>query len=162
MIDERDLLGRIADFGGLDAKDATVAIRATLATLGERIEYEKRNVITRELPAELGSLFRARRFRGTFGIEEFFHRVRRREKVGLGFAREHAEIVCRALADLLSSDARSTLDHELPEPFGILFRAPTEVGSPAEYKVARNAKHQTLASGAPGSMHPLSESKPRD
>ena len=162
MIDERALLGRIAEFGGLNATDAAVAIRATLVTLGERIEYEKRQVITRELPADLGSLFRARKYRGTFGIEEFFNRVRRREKVGLGFAREHAEIVCRALAELLSKDARSTLEHVLPESFDILFRVPTEVGSPAEYRVPRSAKHHTLATGAPGARHPLSESKPRD
>ena len=162
MIHEQDLLGRISDLGGLKAPDASLAARATLAALGERIEYEKRSVITRELPDELATIFRARKYRGTFGLTEFFARVRSREKVSLGFAREHAEVVCRVLGELLSEAATHTLDRVLPEPFAALFRTPNPGESPADYRVARSARHHTLATGAPGSLHPVSESRPRD
>ncbi|MGH7280664.1 MAG: DUF2267 domain-containing protein [Polyangiaceae bacterium] len=159
-MNEEALLQRITDLAGLDAHDASMAARATLGALGERIVYEERAALARELPDDLAALFRGRKYRGRFSVANFFDRVQKREKVSLGFAREHAQVVCRAIGELLSEDAFSSLERRLPEAYAELFRSSQAGEPPTDYRLAKGPNHHTLATGAPGSQHPLSESSP--
>lgn len=142
------------EVGGADAK-------ATLATLGERLPDEESRTLAELLPDRMGMALRVRKQPSSFDLAEFFDRVRQREGTSLGFAREHAQVVCRVVGEVLSEDALRAFDRVLPEPFAELFHPPASDEEPAEYGLAKVAQHHhSLATGRPGSQHPLSESRP--
>jgi hypothetical protein len=89
------------------------------------------------------------------GRDAFVEHVAVREAVAVGFAIEHAECACRALAEQVSPELRSRLQRHLPRlaSFFELRDAPSE---PAAVPVHGS----TLATGHPGSRHPLSEGRP--
>jgi uncharacterized protein (DUF2267 family) len=162
MATHQDLLGRIKQLGGLQTtREATAALRATLAALGERLSDRDRDLVAGVLPRSVaGALHKGKR-RGAFDIAELYNRIRRREGVTLGFAREHAQVVCRVLGEILPDVARREIERALPESFAELFSPPRSFDPPPEHPVAPGAQHRTLATGRAGSLHPLSESRPR-
>jgi uncharacterized protein (DUF2267 family) len=157
-VDRYSLVDRVMSHGGLDrAKDALRAIRATAAVLGERLPVEGKDALARALPRTLGSLVRACVAQRAFDLDDLYDRVRAREGVSEGFAREHAQAVCASLGELLPAEVKQILDAHLPPPIAELFHT-REVGEPPPHGTARA---HTLASGRPGSAHPISESAPR-
>jgi uncharacterized protein (DUF2267 family) len=161
MASREALLERIVELGGLDsAAEASLALRSTLAGLSRSMLEEDREVIAKALPGDLGASLHQRGPQATSSVPQFFEDVRRHEKVSAGFGREHAQVVCRVLAELVPEDALRRLLEALPEGFGELFRPPAPEGSPEEPPVARGARHHTLATGSPETRHPLSESSP--
>jgi uncharacterized protein (DUF2267 family) len=156
MRSERELLERISQLGGLDLHgEARAALEATLIALGERLVEDEREIIASALPPQLGSILQRRKHRGMFDVAEFYDRVRRKEGTNLGFAREHAQIVCRVLGESLPD----RLLEVLPAPFAELFRAP-ESGEPPPPRSTASTTAHTLAAGRPGSRHPIGESRP--
>lgn len=158
---EKALITRIEHLAGLDTvEEAVAAMNATIAALGERLRETERRALADALPGHLGGRLRHRKHRGAFDIAEFYDRIHRREGVHLGFAREHAQVVCRVLGEILPEEVLRILDDALPKPFAELFRSPPEGEAPPEYRLAHGPQHHTLATGSPGSSHPLSESHP--
>jgi uncharacterized protein (DUF2267 family) len=161
MITEAELLDRIVSLGGLDAKhEAIAALRAALAALGEQLDADARRAIAQALPEQLGAALNLQEGRGTFDLAEFYDHVWRREGVSLGFAREHAQIVCRVLGESLPGEALGSLDRALPAPFAALFHSPSWRPALTQHPLAHDDRHHTLATGRPGAKHPLSESAP--
>ena len=157
------LLRRIVHLAGLDTtREASAALRATLASLGERLPDEDVDVIAGALPDGLVPILRNRKRKGAFDVAEFFDRVRRREGVSLGFAREHAQVVCRALGETWREDVLGVLDRALPESFAELFRPPPSSASapPPDHRIPHVARGHTLATGGPGARHSLADSRP--
>jgi uncharacterized protein (DUF2267 family) len=153
------LLERVRVLGGLDTtSEASNAVRATVIALGERLKEDERRVLASALPAPLGRRLRSMKRSSTFDVAEFYERVRKRERVSAGFAREHAQAVCRSLSEVLPPGARQTLDEALPESIAELFHPLSFGGSPPAHPV----QGHTLATGRPGSNHPLSESHPHE
>lgn len=157
---EPALLDRIKLFAALTSDaDAAKAFKATLAALGDRLPDDDRERIATGLPASARALLRSRSFRGSFGETEFFRRVQRRESVRIGFAREHAQAVCRAIAESLDEGTLRALDRALPAELAELFHVPAPFLA-SEPPVSTAGSRHILATGKPGSRHPLSESAP--
>jgi hypothetical protein len=88
---------------------------------------------------------------------ELYAIVRRRANLGVGQAREGAQIVCRALGDALPDDLRLRVLDGVTGSVAELFRVRESVSPPLHDQLG--AQH--LAGGRPGSQHPLSEAHAR-
>jgi hypothetical protein len=159
-LQRHDLLGRIAQLAGARADDPTIE-RTLLATLGE-LAAELPDVDRRALldvtpsecvPPELHE--------PSSGSP--IDRVARRAALPLGRAREETAAVVRALAEALSAEARARLfrhvDPELRALVSAMDHAPESTAAHAPPAPVRRAP-PTLATGRPGSEHPLSEARP--
>lgn len=161
QITERVLLDRITQIGGFANRDeADAALKATLYVLGERLPTDERKKVADALPLHASRLLQARKYRGPFDTAEFFDRVRRHEGVNLGFAHEHAQVVCQALGEILADDTHRVLADVLPDSLAELFEPPNRSSFAPEPQHAHAGTHHTLATGKPGSSHPLSEAAP--
>jgi uncharacterized protein (DUF2267 family) len=160
IVTEEELTHRIVELAGLDTEhEGMRALRATLAALGEGMPPHERRTLAEALPIRLGVALEMRRYEGPFDLPEFFDHVRRREGTTLGFAREHAQVVCRVLGEALPDDVHAYLDRVLPRPYAELFQAPGLPVAPPEHHLAPNAKRHTLATAKGGSHHPIYEAK---
>ena len=134
IVTEDELTHRIVELAGLDTEDEGLcALRATLAALGEGMPPHERRTLAEALPMRLGVALEMRRYEGPLELPEFFDHVRRREGTSLGFAREHAQVVCRVLGEALPDDVHAYLDRVLPRPYADLFRAPGLPVPPPEH-----------------------------
>jgi uncharacterized protein (DUF2267 family) len=165
-LDERRLVRRIEALSGLsDAASVQRAARAVSSVLLEQLPPVDRTWLLHTLPQPWSD--RAARqalpLRDGDALEDFYARVAAREGTQDGFAREHAQSVCRALAEHLDEDARRRLAARLPDAVATLLALPEPPSGAAPTvhnpEVPRHA--QTLAEGKPGSRHPLSEAAPQ-
>lgn len=163
VISRQTLLEGIIRYGGAATVETAVgALRATLATLGDRLPDDARAILADALPQRVAKVLRAHRYGGPFDVDVLYERVARREGVPLGVAREHVQVVCRVLGEVLPERVARVLEAALPRSFGELFRRP-EAGPPPPHRARTEAPAlNTLASGKPGSLHPLSEARPPD
>lgn len=103
------------------------AARATIETLGERLEPERAIELAGDLPGDVrawltgGSSPRARPTEERhFDVEEFVRRVGEREDVDAETARQHARAVFMALARLVRGDEMRRLEQDLPAEYRAL------------------------------------------
>ena len=157
-IDERAFLVRIKDLGLGDDLHAAQASRAAVRALGECLPVPERAAFIGALPPKLASAVAP--FHGPMAAEQFFERVRLHEGTTAGFAREHAEIVCRVLGEMLPQEVMLRMRRALAPSVEDLFNLPEEPPEPPLYAVPHGERHHTLATGVPGSHHPVSESAP--
>lgn len=162
-MDEQTFVTRVTELVGFsDVKQAERAIRATLATLGGQLPARERNALAEALPASYRASLGEDGYRA-LDRGEFYQLVGLREGVSLGFAREHAQVVCRVLSEQLPRDLCATISQLLPESVADLFLRPSSTPPPAPppHGVPHGGeRHHTLATGKPGSQHPISEAKP--
>jgi uncharacterized protein (DUF2267 family) len=122
---EPAFVDRVAEIGGLGgAARARRAIHATILTLGERIPEPMRETIAQALPDRFGRVFRAQALRALLDDHDLFATVGERENVNLGFAREHTQIVCRAIGEHLDDDEHAAMHEHLPLAIAELFDTP--------------------------------------
>ncbi len=143
--------------------DADRMLRATLATLGQCLVAEEADAVARELPAALAEVLRGARYERDFDPDELFERVARREATSLGFAREHALVVCQLVAESLRPEVIVRLGKHLgPAWAGLL--APRAPSRPPPGRTARSEPRSrprdSLAEARPGSRRPLAEGRP--
>jgi uncharacterized protein (DUF2267 family) len=173
-----DVLERIRELGPFaDEPGAKAALQATLAALGEQLTSDEREALAAELPDDLAKIMRTGHPSAHGGVDAFYRSVSERENRPLGVALEHAQVVCRVLAETLSATTR--LRRNIGE-LGELFEPAEETAEPVEaqraWNVARSddphaetklssarglrqEQHEhTLATGRPGSNRPLSKS----
>jgi uncharacterized protein (DUF2267 family) len=151
-MDESELIEIVKTrIGAATDADAERAIEAVLTTLGERMPAVDVQVVAAELPPRFARAMQLRSHDPGMSLEEFYARVSRRAGLSHGFAREHVQAVCRALYALLDPRAQPCIDvwPELVRP-SLADRWPPVVPTHG----------RTLATGRPGSRHPLSEAKP--
>ncbi len=166
MVPYDDFVERVISRGGFTRReDAVAAVEATLVVLRARLSDEEIAALTIDLPGLVARLLRYGEYEGEFELEELYDRVRRREGVSAGHAREHTQVVCRVLAESLPESARERLKSCVRGPIAGLFALPPEPPPPSRReRQHRNgssaARSHTLAEGRPGSEHPLSEAKP--
>jgi uncharacterized protein (DUF2267 family) len=152
------LLDRIAQHGLADKDAARRSLRATLAVLGERLVDDEAMALAEVVPLELAKSIENSEYDCDFRTEELFERVRRRGRMTAGRARENAEIVLTALGECLSHDLRRRIARGLPEQAAELLCGGRPLGEPPPHRAASHARRDaTLASGRPGSTHPVSE-----
>lgn len=122
--------------GGSD--EAIQATRATLQTLGERIDREEARQLAAQLPPELAPWIATVTPAQRFGADEFVRRVGDLEGVEPASAQAHVRAVLDALARALPNDEWSDVVAELPRTFApLLPRGPhVEVPSADEFIAA--------------------------
>lgn len=148
----------IAHGGFVDAAEAARAVDAVLAVLGERLGRPEAGALADALPPSWAAPLQTAGFDRAFDADELCARVAARQGIALGFAREQATVVARAVASALSDEALARLRRALSPDLGALFARPEATPAPEHAILARG---RTLADGRPGSRHPLSEAAPR-
>jgi uncharacterized protein (DUF2267 family) len=157
-----DLVHLAMDRGIPDRSVAERALRATLRVLGERLTEDEAHALASRLPDELAGVVDRAEYDSDFDAAELYARVGRRMHVDLGEAHERADVALRVIGTVLDDDLRRRLAHALPVPIAERLYEP-ELGEPPPYQEATTAPRMTtLASGRPGSRHPLADAPPPD
>ncbi len=158
-----DLTQRVAELSGLsDPVLAERALRAVLRALRGVLVTDEAAALAAELPVAWRVVLEEESGSPALDPEVFFTRVGRFAGADPAAARELAQVVCRALADSLSPDLRERLMRHLGEPLAALFApvSPTHPPPRPPRAEALPREPHTLATGRPGSHHPLAESHP--
>jgi uncharacterized protein (DUF2267 family) len=154
-------LDEVCARSGLASREAAErAVRATLDLVGERLSAADARGLAEQLPGPLSRLLAAPRRHAAFDVLELYEHVKETEPVRLGIAVEHARVVCEVLAEALDAEGLALLRARLPAEWASLFRPRTNEGASAEPPGPPAGSGHTLASGRPGSRHPLSEAGP--
>lgn len=148
-----EMIQRISDRTGLDSREAERAAFAVLSVVGERLSRRAAEELAGELPIRIGGFLFGRDHGGEFDLQELYARVAAREDVRLGFAIEHATVVCETVAEALSAGALYGLRQALPEEMARLFAA--QPRAPRFERIRVDARRRTLAEGRPGSSRPI-------
>jgi uncharacterized protein (DUF2267 family) len=163
-VDHDELLRRVRQRAGLDQRGAELAVVATFAAIGRTLDSLDPPQplalvdVAAMLPPRFATLLREGAKAG--GPAQFLAAVAEREQLTLGQAKEHAQVVCETFAGMLDPRRLTALRERLPAEIAALWQ-PYEP-PPELPQTARHPRHgSTLATGRPGSNHPLSEAAPR-
>ena len=148
-------LTQIAGHTGLAAAECESAARAVLVVLGTMLPDALGKDVRASLPPPLDQALGPRAAASApAGVDAFFTAIAEAEDLPVGFAKEHAGVVCQSLVEFLSAETLSRLVSALGPELGALFRRRERPISPAR---PLHDKRETLSSGRPGGEHPLSE-----
>lgn len=153
------LVEDVMNTGLADPITAELALHATVATLGARLTYDEANALSARLPEQLARILDDCEYEGDFDATELYERVARRANVPTRIAREEVDIVLRVLGERIDEELRQRLARALPHPIALRFQ-PSDVAEPPPHWPVAHAPTSTLATGRPGSRHPLSEAAP--
>ncbi len=161
-IQEAQLNEHLARRGFRDDAAAPRILRATLAVLGERLVDDEAKALADVLPNGLARVVEDAEYDADFGTEELFARIARRAKAPHGRALETAEIVLAALGECLEPERRKRLAQALPERAAeiLLGRCAPDADVPPHAEAKHAPRERSLATGRPGSRHPLSDARP--
>jgi len=147
-------------------------MRAVVSAVAPSIQPEDRRALPDTWPLPLRELILRSRYEGPLEEEALYREVARRLTMptdltelgehALGHARELAQVVLRQLSSRLGPDFRRRLAHHAAPSMAWLWDPPPSPSTPEGRRRAPPTAGQghTLASGRPGSRHPLSESGP--
>jgi uncharacterized protein (DUF2267 family) len=158
-IDERALIERLqslAPFG--DSGLARRALDTTLLALRSGLTDDESDWLSLDLGPSLAVPLQRQSYGGDLSLNEFYRRMGRDAGLRRSVAIEQAQVVCRALAELLPEAGVRRLQKHMPE-LAPLFRVPAPpppVLAP-EHLHSEPSPDHTLAGGRPGSERPLSE-----
>ncbi len=153
---ELELYEQVALCGGLTSEIETARVtRAVLASLAETLSWSEAEAIADELPPTVAPALHVAKHGQRLDCRELAERVAEREGVDWGFAVEHLQSVCRVLGEILSPTVRERLERTLPPTIASLFD-PRQKSEPPTLSGRRG---RDLATGRPGSSHPLSEAR---
>ena len=118
-----EFLSQVRQLAGLASiEDADRAVFATLETLRERVTGGEAGNLAAQLPREIGNYLRKSEVAGeSFGLDEFYQRVSRREGVPMPQASEHAEAVLLVLQQAVTPGLIEKVKAQLPDEFDRLF-----------------------------------------
>lgn len=120
-----EFLGQVQHLGRMSSLDeAMTATRATLETLGERLDGGEPGNIGAQLPDELARLFGMdpdHAFAERFTSDEFLQRISVREGVDLPKSVFHARAVLTVLSSAVSPGTIAHLRAQLPADYSRLF-----------------------------------------
>jgi uncharacterized protein (DUF2267 family) len=156
-------LDEVARLGALTGREQAERVaQAVLLATGERLALGDRDALARRLPAPFDALLGGAAHARDLDLDALVARVAALEPTSKGFAAEHPEAVCEAVAELADEELLLRLQKHLPRDVAELFevhdRAP-EPPSPAHHREEASGFGDSLASGRPASKHPLSESR---
>lgn len=157
----REALGMLSD------DDTACAIDAVLDALGGAMTREEAGAVARHLPTRLATILSvaSERERPEGSVSDVVSSVASREGLTASAAYETVKVTCEVLAGYLPEDVVDRIQQDLPAELGALFVHPHGEWCVPEPPLAvvpaqAVAPPRTLASGRPGSAHPLSESRP--
>lgn len=141
-----DFIAHVAAHAGVPAGNAERATLAVLAGMGGYLTTAGRELVASELPPALGAAL--------FDTEDLAVPLMQHvlaPGMSVGHARELIASVCRVLVEELSSDAVRILRAHVPS-------IATYLAEPAPETTPARGRSESLATGRPGSRHPISES----
>ncbi len=164
MTDPESLTQQAARHLGVSVEQAEHIVEAVCDALGELFSEDEANAVAAHLPEPLAQLMLtgSRREITGEGVEELVGGVAWRENVPRSLALEHITGVCDALTARLPRHVRAKLRADLPQALAQLFAGEGAAPPPNRRRTAHiAAARQSLASGQPGSKHPLASSAVR-
>jgi len=137
------------------------AIQVTLEMLGKHLPTAHAAQVARRLPEDIAQFLRNSRYENDVEPDQFYREVAERAGIPVGFAREHAQVVCQVLAEAVGVEGRQHLRVDVPRAMAELF-TPRRTSSPPppphfHPHLVEPGQGHTLASGRPGSTNPVSE-----
>lgn len=130
-----DFVGTVQQRARLGTTEQAVgAIRATLATLGERLAGGEADHLASQLPTELGRYLTSGngpRSEG-FDLESFYQHVQRRERAELPDSVHHAHVVLGVLQEAVTPGEWQHVCAQLPEEYGDLIEGAQETARAAQ------------------------------
>ncbi len=124
-----EFVAKVQRRAGLDSPESAVhVIRATLATLGERLAGGEVKDLASQLPPEIGTfLFEPMAGSGEpFGLDEFFWRVSQRAGIDLQEASLQARVVISVLSEAVTMGEIENVRAQLPEDIRQMFMVENE------------------------------------
>ncbi len=155
-----DLVDRALRDGMRDHAAAARAVDATLGAFAGCLSRDEALALASALSRRLAEVVERSEARADGDAGAFFARVRDREGVPLGLAREHAAIVLRALAEGIDPALHARLSRSLPADLAALLSPRASVEPPERSRPSPAPPLTTLASGRPGYRHPIDEARP--
>jgi uncharacterized protein (DUF2267 family) len=160
--DPDSLLRRVQELtGASDRAEVERVARATLTALCEALPLDARASLLAALPGASEASRVPAIARPNESLPAFYERVAVRAGLAQGIAVEHAQCVCRALAERLGADARARISRHLPDALAPLL-VPVEREAPPPRRASPRsppAPH-TLSEGRAGSQRPLAAAVP--
>jgi len=104
-----------------DQGEAVRAIRATLTTLGERLQPEEANDLAGPLPMEIDRFLREAESGQRFSFEEYLDRVGEIEGTDSPTASRYAQHVMAVVSEVVPSGELKQVRSQLPSDFDQLF-----------------------------------------
>jgi uncharacterized protein (DUF2267 family) len=161
-IESSRLIARLRSLAPFEDDDAARRARdATLTALRRGLTDDDADWLALDLGPELSAPLVRGGYVGALSLEPFYRWVARFAGLRRSVAREQAQVVCRALAELISPSTVARLQRCLPE-LAALFAQPEPEQPASEPHHLRDepAPDHTLAGGKPGSERPLCDARP--
>lgn len=164
MIAEAELIGLVKERAGLQtAREARRAVWATLGALRCALENADVKALAAKLPEDLAGRLQREATSSVRGVKAFYAEAERRERVGRGFAMEHAQVTLQVLAELLDPELVTRLRGRLPGDVARLLarrRAPTDPPPHVHtHPGHRETPIQTLSRSRPGPSETIAEAR---
>ncbi len=105
--------------------DAETIIRATLETLGERLQRDPAANLAAQLPPEIGRHLQGADHFEHLSLHDFYERVAEREEIDFEKAVFHTRAVLDTLRDAVTPGAVHKLRQQMPDEFQELLSHPT-------------------------------------
>jgi uncharacterized protein (DUF2267 family) len=98
-----EFIQRVKEIGGFEhIADASAALRAVLSALGSAFDPSERRLVSESLPTSLREVLEGESTQVSDpSLSGLLARVQHSQGISLGRAKEHAQVVCRALAEVL-------------------------------------------------------------
>jgi len=164
-MDEEELVSRVRTEGGLrNHREARRAIGAVLGALRCAMAQEDADAIAAELPPPFGKIVSRPAAGRIENSAVLYAEVERRERVGLGFALEHCQVVLRVLAELVDPEMVVRLRKRVPADVAVLLRARADTLEPPpphvhEHPAEAAGPRRTLSRGRPGPGDPIVDAR---
>jgi uncharacterized protein (DUF2267 family) len=156
-MNEDTMLNRLRELAPFaDREDARRAFDATLLAMRRGLNEDEADWLAVALGPTLATPLLREVHQGELSADELYRWTKRYGKIRKGMAVERAQVVCRALAELLQEPEIERLRKHLPE-ISPLLEAPEPSDPPSAPRPLRSDDDHTLAGGRAGSMRPLSE-----
>jgi uncharacterized protein (DUF2267 family) len=126
-MDHEAFIDVVSSGAALDRDGAERAARATLQTLAERIDRGEARDLAARLPAEVAPWIATTSPAEAFDVDEFVHRVARREGVDESTAYGHVRAVFDALARAVGPDELEDVAAQLPKDYAALLPRGSDV-----------------------------------
>jgi len=166
-MEREHLVEMVQTYGGLknEQQRAELVIDATIETLFAALDKQGRKALEDNIgTVKKLSTKKCNADLATITPQQLYQEVAGREKVDIGFAMEHAQAACSALAEIMEPSALKTIKTHGAETIAELliprreFR-PSRSPVSARHHSNPEGRGRTLAADRPGSRHPVSEAE---
>lgn len=142
-------------------REGKKAVQAALGALRCALSEDDARLLAAALHPAFAAIFERAPVAPVANVAEFYAEAERRERVGLGFAMEHAQVVMQALAECLDLELLVRLRKHTSPDIAALLRERPEPADPPPH-VHLHPPHEaievpTLSRSKPGTSEPISE-----